>query len=86
VAKEKKVEVRDLAYDELASAIIQNRPNLTEIRRHKEGLELNVNGEIVVIRVVKKKADLDESEFRGKYFYDEKEQAFGFQDFKEKTG
>lgn len=86
MAKEKKVEVRDLAYEELASAIMQSRANLDTVRRHKEGLELNVNGEIVVVRVIKKKADLDKKEFRGEYFHDAKAQAFGYKEYEAKTG
>ena len=83
MAKEGKVEVRDIAYEQVASALIQDSRHLSKIRRHKEGLELEVNGEIVVLRAIKKKADLDESEFRGEYFHDEQDQSFGYKEYKE---
>ena len=86
MAKEKKVEIRDIAYEQVASAIMQDRRNLSKIRRHKEGLELEVNGETVVLRVIKKKAQLDEKEFRGEYFHDEQDQSFGYTNYREKTG
>lgn len=82
--KEKKVETRDLVYDQVASAIMQDS-KLSKIRRHKEGLELTVNGEVFAVRVIKKKEALDEKEFRGEYFHDEKANVFGFREIS-KTG
>ncbi len=82
MAKEKKIELRDIVYEMLASAIMQDNHNLQEIRKHKEGLEFNINGEVFAVRVVKKKAKLTEDGFIGVYFHDEKEQAFGFRSLK----
>jgi len=82
--KEKKVENRDLVYDQVASAIMQDS-KLAKIRRHKEGLELIVNGEVFAVRVIKKKESLSEKDFRGEYFHDEKANAFGFREVS-KTG
>jgi hypothetical protein len=79
--KTKKIDSRDLVYDKVASAIMQDS-NLTKLRKHKEGLELNFNGEVFAVRVIKKKEDLDSKEFRGEYFHDEKENAFGFKSYK----
>lgn len=84
MAKEKKVEIRDIAYEQVASAIMQDRPEVSVIRKHKEGLELSVNGETVVVRVIKKKAELDAKEFRGEYFHDEKDQSFGYREYGKK--
>jgi len=50
--KEVKVETRDVAYEQVASAIMQDS-KLTKLKRHKEGLELVVNGEVVVLRIIK---------------------------------
>ena len=86
MAKEGKVEIRDMAYEQVASAIMQDRKEINKIRRHKEGLELSINGETVVVRIIKKKAELEESDYRGEYFYDEQDQSFGYNDYKEATG
>jgi hypothetical protein len=67
--KEVKVEIRDVAYEQVASAIMQDS-KLTKLKRHKEGLELVVNGEVVVLRIIKKKAELDSKEWRGEYLLD----------------
>jgi hypothetical protein len=80
-AKEKKIDVRDIAYDQVASAIMQDS-KLAKIRRHKEGLELTVNGELFAVRVIKKKDELDAKEFRGEYFHDEKENSFSYKSYK----
>lgn len=86
MAKEGKVEIRDMAYEQVASAIMQDRREISKIRRHKEGLEIQVNGETVVVRVIKKKAELEESDYRGEYFYDKQDDSFGYKDYKEATG
>jgi len=78
--KEKKVDTRDIVYDQVASAIMQDS-NLQKIRRHKEGLELSVNGELFAVRVIKKKDALTVKDFRGEYFHDEKANAFGFKSY-----
>ncbi len=79
MAKEKKIELRDIAYEQIASAIMQDQ-NVDVIRKHKEGLEYKVNGEVFAVRVVKKKEALDPKEFRGEFFFDVKAQAFGYRD------
>jgi hypothetical protein len=79
MAKEKKIELRDIAYEQIASAIMQDQ-NVDVIRKHKEGLEYKVNGEVFAVRVVKKKEALDPKEFRGEFFFDAKVQAFGYRD------
>ena len=79
MTKEKKIEVRDMVYEQVAAALMQDQ-NLSILRKHKEGLEYRLNGEIFAIRVVKKKEELDEADFRGEFFHDEKAQAFGFRD------
>ena len=78
---EKKVELRDMVYERVASAIMQDR-NIDVIRKHKEGLEYELNGEIFAVRVVKKKEKLKESEFKGEFFFDAKHQAFGYRETK----
>jgi len=82
---EKKVEIRDIAYEQVASAIMQDS-QLSVLKRHKEGLVLEVNGEVIVLRAIKKKADLDKNEFRGEYFHDEKDNVFAYREYKAKTG
>lgn len=79
-AKEKKIETRDIVYEQVASAIMQDS-NLNKIRKHKEGLELSVNGELFAVRVIKKKEALSEKEFRGEYFHDVAANAFGFKSY-----
>ena len=81
MAKEKKVENRELVYEFIASAIMQNSGNIDTIRKHKEGLEYGMNGETFIVRVVKKKTELEEADFRGEYFHDEKANAFGFKSY-----
>jgi hypothetical protein len=79
MAKEKKIELRDIAYEQVASAIMQDQ-NIDLIRKHKDGLEYKLNGEVFAIRIVKKKEALDPKEFRGEFFFDAKAQAFGYRD------
>ncbi len=82
MAKETKVEIRDMVYENVASALMQDNAKLTKIRKHKEGLEFSMNGEVFAIRVIKKKVPLVEKEFRGEYFHDETANAFGYKDYK----
>ncbi len=79
--KIKKVENRDLAYERVASAIMQDS-GIDKIRKHKEGLEYEFNGEVFAVRVIKKKADLDEKEFKGEFIFDGKE--FGYKEYSAK--
>lgn len=85
MAKEKKVDLRETVYDQVASAIMQDS-KLSKIRRHKEGLELKVNDEVFAVRVIKKKESLSEKDFRGEYFHDEQDMSFGFKEYNSKTG
>lgn len=80
-SKVKKVETRDLVYDQVASAIMQDS-KLATLRRHKDGLELKVNHETFAIRVIKKKDELSKKDFRGEYFHDEENDSFGFKQYK----
>ncbi len=75
---EKKIDLRDIGYEELASALMSQREHLNIIKRHKEGLVFDVNGETVVLRMVLKKKELDEKAWRGEYFHDEKLNQFGY--------
>lgn len=84
MSKEKKVETRDIVYEQVASAIMQDS-KLDKIRRHKEGLEFKLNGEMFAVRVIKKKEDLDSKEFKGEYFHDSKANAFGYREYKSKA-
>jgi hypothetical protein len=75
--KVKKIDTRDIVYEQLASAIMQDS-RLNVIRKHKEGLEYKLNDETFIVRVVKKKTSLAKDDFQGEYFHDAKENAFGF--------
>ena len=79
MAKEKKVELRDMVYEQVASAIMQDQ-NIDVIRKHKEGLEYTLNGEVFAFRVVKNKEALAEADFKGEFFFDASSQAFGYRD------
>ncbi len=81
---EKKVDLREMAYERVASSILQADSNLRGIRRHKEGLELRINDEVFAVRVVKKKEELDKSQFRGEFFKDERDESVGYNDYKSK--
>lgn len=54
MAKEKKVETRDILYEQLAQDIL-SRGDQEEVVRYKEGLRVDINGEPHIVRVIKKK-------------------------------
>ncbi len=81
MTKEKKVETRDMVYEAVASALIQDSGELNTIRKHKEGLEFKMNDELFAIRVIKKKGELEKKDFRGEYFHDATANAFGYKDY-----
>ena len=77
MAKEKKIDTRDLAYERIASAIMQDS-NLTTLRKHKDGLEFHFNDELFAVRVIKKKDALSAGDFRGEFRFNEEEGTFEF--------
>lgn len=54
MAKEKKIETRDILYEQLAQGILA-RGEVEQVERFKEGLKTEVDGETHIIRVIKKK-------------------------------
>ncbi len=81
MAKEKKVDIREMVYERVASALMQDNHTLTRIRRHKEGLEFQFNDEIFALRAVKKKDKLSKTDFRGEYFLDTQDNSFGYKEY-----
>ena len=77
MTKAKKVEVRDIVYQSVASAIMQDS-DLKVLQRHKEGLVINANGKTVILRAIEKKKDLEKSEFRGEYRFNETDSTFEY--------
>ncbi|MFA6711133.1 MAG: hypothetical protein WCS33_00255 [Candidatus Caldatribacteriota bacterium] len=61
MAKEKKVEVRDEVYEQIAADLINRGVDGDKIVRHKEGLRYEVDEDTFIIRVIKKKNEPEDA-------------------------
>lgn len=68
--KEKKVETRDILYEQIAQDLL-GRGEVENVERYKEGLKYEVDGETHIIRVIKKKNEPEAAEMIGSYSVDE---------------
>ena len=68
--KEKKVETRDILYEQIAQDLL-GRGEVEKVDRYKEGLRYDVDGETHIIRVIKKKNEPETTEIIGSYSVDE---------------
>ncbi len=66
MAKEKKVETRDIVYEQLAAAILAQSDEET-VSRYKEGLRIDIDDVAHIVRVVKKKEEPKQEELLGGY-------------------
>jgi len=81
MAKEKKVETRDLVYEALAADLLAR--GAEKVVRYKEGLRVDQEDEVFIIRAVKKKVEPAEDEKVGEYFVGE-DGKFTYKPLKEK--
>lgn len=66
MAKEKKIETRDILYEQIAQDLL-GRGEVEKIERYKEGLRYDIDGEPHIIRVIKKKNEPEEGDLQGEY-------------------
>lgn len=71
MAKEKKVEIRDVVYQELATLMVQASTDGEAVFRYKEGLRVDNGEDTLIIRVIKKKSAPEISEKVGSYVLQE---------------
>ncbi len=70
MAKEQKVETRDILYEKLAGSIME-KEGVDKVSRYKEGLRVDIDGEPHIVRVVKKKAEPADDELNGSYLVED---------------
>ena len=66
MAKEKKVETRDILYEKVAASLLSHSDEET-IARYKEGLLFEIDGEPHIVKVIKKKEHPKEDGLVGGY-------------------
>ena len=68
---DKKVEVRDVVYQQVAADLLGRLEEGDKILRFKEGLRFDQDDEVLMVRVIKKKAEPDTKDAVGEYFVGE---------------